>query len=757
MCLLSLDGDAINDDIISEALRTAPSNAIILLEDVDAVFVQRQSNRYGGCSFSGLLNAIDGVLAQEGRILIMTTNHREKLDPALIRPGRCDQQYEIKKASKDQMERMYYRFFKDYINQSIEPSSSSSSSFSNDVSSVVITHEYIQQNALLFATKIPEFEVSMAALQNFFLHFQSKEGIKKSIENIDRLWSPLVPDSPMIAIRDYLERVDLDKFASIFEDMGIYNSKYLQDMSKLNVKLEDLTEISVELKYDFHAQERVKKVLSGNELFIDKELKIVDPTMIRERFLNIFKTIPPYPYDATENENENLKFPNRSSSVNTIFNDSSYLKEKMDLVNLFCKLLSDNQPESCIISSYKLDSLLNSHKIDSWDKLRLHEQQKVIKNCVLHAEYYKKLKSTSIKMPQSDMTSEEFLRRAGLFHKINYFKSWACGEGPLTRFAKDLIEQNLIPALKDDNKANLMRTLNISRDEYETLSELVKSKTKPNIVLLRDFELPSLSTVKFEYMKYYASSFALHLHKPSDLASLTQIQTSSDHNYSCLEYAGYDFAIRCCKLHANPTDTLRLSDSNDSPISPSPSSSYSQSSSRIPFTAISRLSLLELRRFFRSHPDLNDAIRSIEDFICKPPVEELISDRNYDTAVDNSKDKSPLTAKSWVGHWLAAMTPATSTPAADEDDEDDACTKNEAASSQSSSSSSSLPSPMLKYEKAFNKQGFSSMNDLIYCNSLNHEMLKEIMKVELLGHRMKIIYWHEQLLRAKTLPPKMKE
>jgi chaperone BCS1 len=38
-------------------------------------------------TFSGLLNALDGVGAVEGRILFMTTNHMERLDPALIRPG----------------------------------------------------------------------------------------------------------------------------------------------------------------------------------------------------------------------------------------------------------------------------------------------------------------------------------------------------------------------------------------------------------------------------------------------------------------------------------------------------------------------------------------------------------------------------------------------------------------------------------------------------------------------------------------------
>jgi mitochondrial chaperone BCS1 len=40
-----------------------------------------------GISLSGLLNAIDGVASHEGRVLVMTTNHPEQLDAALIRPG----------------------------------------------------------------------------------------------------------------------------------------------------------------------------------------------------------------------------------------------------------------------------------------------------------------------------------------------------------------------------------------------------------------------------------------------------------------------------------------------------------------------------------------------------------------------------------------------------------------------------------------------------------------------------------------------
>lgn len=55
------------------AATPAGCRSILLLEDVDAAFVDRTSSAAAsGLTFSGLLNAIDGVAAQEGRLLFMT-------------------------------------------------------------------------------------------------------------------------------------------------------------------------------------------------------------------------------------------------------------------------------------------------------------------------------------------------------------------------------------------------------------------------------------------------------------------------------------------------------------------------------------------------------------------------------------------------------------------------------------------------------------------------------------------------------------
>ena len=74
---------------------------------------QASSNRQPGTgiSLSGLLNAIDGVATHEGRVLIMTTNHPEKLDAALVRPGRVDRRVEFKLAKKEQIRELFLRMY----------------------------------------------------------------------------------------------------------------------------------------------------------------------------------------------------------------------------------------------------------------------------------------------------------------------------------------------------------------------------------------------------------------------------------------------------------------------------------------------------------------------------------------------------------------------------------------------------------------------------------------------------------------------
>jgi len=99
-----------SDCHLIEVLSRVPAGNVLLLEDVDAAFANRKAESCS-LSFSGLLNALDGVAARDGQIVMMTTNHPEKLDPALTRPGRADVTVEIGNAKPAQSAAMFSRFF----------------------------------------------------------------------------------------------------------------------------------------------------------------------------------------------------------------------------------------------------------------------------------------------------------------------------------------------------------------------------------------------------------------------------------------------------------------------------------------------------------------------------------------------------------------------------------------------------------------------------------------------------------------------
>jgi chaperone BCS1 len=113
--VINLGTSSIGDDELRKLFGSIPTNTILLIEDIDCVFRKRKATKDNDSkvTFSGLLNAIDGVVASEGRLLFMTTNFIDVLDGALIRPGRCDVKVLFENADADQARRMFLRFFPD--------------------------------------------------------------------------------------------------------------------------------------------------------------------------------------------------------------------------------------------------------------------------------------------------------------------------------------------------------------------------------------------------------------------------------------------------------------------------------------------------------------------------------------------------------------------------------------------------------------------------------------------------------------------
>lgn len=113
ICLLNLSDTMLSDDRLNHLLNVLPERSVLLLEDVDCV-MGAPERPHGKLTFSGLLNALDGVASSEERLIFMTSNHYDRLDPALIRPGRVDVQQHIGRASRDQMVRMFARFYPEH-------------------------------------------------------------------------------------------------------------------------------------------------------------------------------------------------------------------------------------------------------------------------------------------------------------------------------------------------------------------------------------------------------------------------------------------------------------------------------------------------------------------------------------------------------------------------------------------------------------------------------------------------------------------
>ena len=81
---------------------------------------KRKMEYSGNLTLSGILNGIDGVATPNGQLLFMTTNHVDDLDPALIRPGRIDQQYCLKNCNETQIRDMCRNFHEDAEEKDID-------------------------------------------------------------------------------------------------------------------------------------------------------------------------------------------------------------------------------------------------------------------------------------------------------------------------------------------------------------------------------------------------------------------------------------------------------------------------------------------------------------------------------------------------------------------------------------------------------------------------------------------------------------
>jgi chaperone BCS1 len=186
-----------NDGDLEQMFQEIPPRCIVLLEDIDAVWTGGNRERptvysndsasersatpsLSNVTLSGLLNVLDGVGSQEGRLVIMTTNKPEQLDAALTRPGRIDFKLYLGNISRASAEQMFMRMFSpDLLSWARQTGKAQESSVAinadaktdavdTDPLDAHVSLEQLRMLASQFASEIPEDTFTPSQLQGFF-------------------------------------------------------------------------------------------------------------------------------------------------------------------------------------------------------------------------------------------------------------------------------------------------------------------------------------------------------------------------------------------------------------------------------------------------------------------------------------------------------------------------------------------------------------------------------------------------------------
>ncbi|TLD11878.1 hypothetical protein PspLS_11323 [Pyricularia sp. CBS 133598] len=223
-----------NDGELESMFDELPPRCIILLEDIDAVGIPRRNElatRMAGLddkddddedadedeesgtgrtrsTLSGLLNVLDGVASQEGRIVFMTSNLADKLDPALVRPGRIDRKIYLGNINQESARLMFLRMyaesedpqFADFECVAETDMAEPAAQLSGPTTPPVITSAPsksldekvdkvpLEEVAAEFASHIPDDAVTPALIQGFLLSHRSnplaaRDGCQAFIKN----------------------------------------------------------------------------------------------------------------------------------------------------------------------------------------------------------------------------------------------------------------------------------------------------------------------------------------------------------------------------------------------------------------------------------------------------------------------------------------------------------------------------------------------------------------------------------------------
>jgi chaperone BCS1 len=159
--------------------------------DIEADNDKQPPNRI---TLSAFLNIIDGLTAQEGRILIMATNAIEKLDHALLRPGCVDLKAESGCADALALQKHFLVFFMQPVAEHVMGDLDSWGRRIPYYSPACFewTSDYIDRLATMFAENVPPDRYTAAEVQNYHLQYRSRpfEAVDNAPRWVDKPQAP---------------------------------------------------------------------------------------------------------------------------------------------------------------------------------------------------------------------------------------------------------------------------------------------------------------------------------------------------------------------------------------------------------------------------------------------------------------------------------------------------------------------------------------------------------------------------------------
>ena len=169
------------------------------------------------------MNIVDGVGAGEGRIMVATTNYYDRLDEALIRPGRIDLEVKFELANKHQAREQFSKFYVPTITKDKEPGFALSQYLTDQgkdgsPTTTALSEKYFKDKDLhlddsdiitrinrfadQFVEDFPEYVISSASLQQYLLMYKSgpmealanfKTWVQAEIERKERKQNEALP------------------------------------------------------------------------------------------------------------------------------------------------------------------------------------------------------------------------------------------------------------------------------------------------------------------------------------------------------------------------------------------------------------------------------------------------------------------------------------------------------------------------------------------------------------------------------------